>query len=277
MSTTTSSTTGSTVTVVRRRAVRGATTVVAALALPAVLVGLWWTVSKDSTSFFWPPLSDILDAFERVWLSSAGLDAVLPSLRRLAVGYGAALAAGLLVGYAVGRSPVLRALLEPLLAFFRALPPPVLIPVLLVAVGIGDTTKVAVIVLGAVWPVLASTADGVRSVDEVALETARVLGLTRGTRRGLVLRAATPQIFAGARQALSISIILMVVSEMVMSTDGIGYTVVQFQRTFAIPEMWSGVLVLGVLGIALAKLFEAVERRALRWHRGFTGRLEAGR
>ncbi len=157
------------------------------------------------------------------------------------------------------------------------LPPPVLIPVLLVAVGLGDTTKVAVIALGALFPVLASTADGVRSVDEVSLETARAFHLTRGARRAVVLRAATPQIFAGARQALSISLILMVVSEMVMSTDGIGYTVIQFQRTFAVTEMWAGVLVLGGLGIVLIKLFEAVERRALRWHRGFTGRIEAGR
>lgn len=261
----------------RRRLTRLASAVATRVTLPAVLVATWWLLSRDSTSFFWPPLPDIVEALDRAWLTGEGLDAVLPSLRRLVLGFGVALLAGLVLGYGVGRSAVLRALLEPLLAFFRALPPPVLIPVLLVAVGLGDTTKVAVIALGALFPVLASTADGVRSVDEVSLETARAFHLTRGARRAVVLRAATPQIFAGARQALSISLILMVVSEMVMSTDGIGYTVIQFQRTFAVTEMWAGVLVLGGLGIVLIKLFEAVERRALRWHRGFTGRIEAGR
>ncbi|MDT0266707.1 ABC transporter permease [Streptomyces sp. DSM 44915] len=246
----------------------------ATLALPTALAALWWVTSADSGNVFLPPLRDILDAFGRVWFSDVLIDDVLPSLRRLATGYGAALALGVPVGYLIGRSPLLGALVNPVLGYLRALPPPVIIPVLLVAVGIGETTKIVVIAFGALWPILLNTADGVRAVDEVALETAAVYRLPAWTRRRLVLRAASPRIFAGARQALGLAIILMVVSEMLMSTDGLGFTVVRFQRSFALPEMWSGVLLIGLLGFVLAKLFERVERHALRWHRGLTGRQE---
>ncbi|RIV39165.1 ABC transporter permease [Micromonospora radicis] len=253
---------------------RGTRAAALALGLPVVLFVAWWLLSANSTNIFLPPLSRIVEAFGQVWLSDVFLRDVLPSLRRLATGYAAALLVGVGVGYLVGRWAVVRDLTSPILAYFRVLPAPVLIPVLLVAVGIGDATKLIVIALGAVWPILLNTADGVRAVDDVQLDTAAVYRLRHRTRHGLILRAASPQIFAGARQALGISLIVMVVSEMLMSTDGLGFTVIRFQRTFAIPQMWSGVLLLGLLGFGLAKLFELIERRVLRWHRGATGREE---
>jgi ABC-type nitrate/sulfonate/bicarbonate transport system permease component len=73
---------------------------------------------------------------------------------------------------------------------------------------------------------------------------------------------------AGIRQALSIGLILMVISEMFASSSGLGFTIVQFQRSFAVPEMWSGVVVLGLIGLALAFIFQFVERRVLRWYHG---------
>lgn len=245
-----------------------------ALGVPVALLAVWWVASDGSTNIFMPPLREIVDAFGRVWFSDVFAENVVPSLWRLGVGYGAALVVGVVGGYVLGRWAVVRALASPALAYFRVLPAPVIIPILLVAVGIGDTTKLIVIAFGALWPILLNTADGVRGVDEVTLETAAAYRLRGWTRHRLILRAASPQIFAGARQAPGVSIILMVVSEMLMSTDGLGFTVIQFQRTFAIPEMWSGVLLLGVLGFVLAKLFELVERYALRWHRGLTGRQE---
>ena len=73
---------------------------------------------------------------------------------------------------------------------------------------------------------------------------------------------------AGVRQSLSIGLILMVISEMFASSSGLGFTIVQFQRTFAIPEMWSGIVVLGLIGVALSFIFQCVERRVLRWYHG---------
>ncbi|GLY33476.1 hypothetical protein Kisp02_68410 [Kineosporia sp. NBRC 101731] len=86
--------------------------------------------------------------------------------------------------------------------------------------------------------------------------------------RAVVLRAVSPQIAAGARQALLIAVILMVISELFGANHGLGASVVQFQRGFAIPQMWTGIIVLGLLGVALSVIFRIVEHRALAWYRG---------
>lgn len=244
--------------------------VVLALGLPVVLFATWWFASAGSTSFFWPPLSEILVAFGDTWLNAGRITAdVLPSLLRLLVGYSLALVLGIGLGVAVGSSRVLRATLEPVLEFFRAIPPPVLVPILMLFAGIGNEMKVLVIVSGCIWPVLLNTVEGVRGLDEVLSDTARCYGLGPLARlRHLTLRGASPQIAAGARQALSIAIILMVISEMFAASNGVGFTIVQFQRTFAIPEMWSGIILLGLIGITLAFLFRLVESRLLAWYRG---------
>jgi ABC-type nitrate/sulfonate/bicarbonate transport system permease component len=83
-----------------------------------------------------------------------------------------------------------------------------------------------------------------------------------------VLRSASPQIMAGARQALSIGLILMVISELKAANEGLGFTVREFQTGFQIPEMWSGVLLLGIIGVVLSLVFRLVERRVLGWYHG---------
>jgi ABC-type nitrate/sulfonate/bicarbonate transport system permease component len=126
-----------------------------------------------------------------------------------------------------------------------------------------------VIVFGCVWPVLLNTVEGVRATDGVLSDTSRAYGITGAARlRHLLLPAASPQIFAGLRQALSIAIILMVISEMFAASNGLGFAIVQFQRSFAIPEMWSGIILLGLLGFLLSELFRLAERRALAWYHG---------
>ena len=135
--------------------------------------------------------------------------------------------------------------------------------------GITDAMKVVVIVFGAVWPMLLNTIEGVRSTDSVMTETARSFALTRGERlRYLVLPAASPRIMAGVRQTLSVALILMVISEMFASSSGLGYRIVYFQRNYLIAEMWSGILLLGLIGVLLAAIFGFVERRVLRWYHG---------
>ncbi len=84
----------------------------------------------------------------------------------------------------------------------------------------------------------------------------------------VILRGASPQIATGARQALSIGVILMVISEMFGANRGLGVSIVQFQRSFAIPEMWTGIILLGLIGVLLSVIFRLVERRALAWYRG---------
>ncbi|MDX3640269.1 ABC transporter permease [Streptomyces sp. MB09-02B] len=239
------------------------------VALPAVLVGVWWLVSDQSTDVYWPPLRTILATFPDVWTAERLRADVLPSLLRLTAGYALAAVVGVAVGTVIGSYRRVRAVCEPVLEFLRAVPPPVLVPVIVLFAGIGDTMKIAVIASGCVWPILLNTVEGVRAVDSVMAETARSYGITGAARlRNVVLRSASPQIFAGLRQALSIGIILMVISEMTAASNGLGYTIVQFQRGFAIPDMWTGILVLGLLGFVLSVVFRLVERRVLGWYHG---------
>ncbi|MFI9488619.1 ABC transporter permease [Promicromonospora sp. NPDC052451] len=249
--------------------------VLVTLGLPAVIVATWWFTSAGSTSFFNPPLSIIVGTFRETWFSAPlgesrlAVD-VVPSVLRLLAGYAVALVAGIALGVAIGSSRALRAFAEPVLEFFRAVPPPVLVPILMLFFGIGDTMKIVVIAIGCLWPILLNTVEGVRGLDPVLRDTARAYRLgTVATLRHLVLRGASPQIVTGARQALSIGIILMVISEMFAAKDGLGFSIVQFQRSFAIPEMWSGVILLGVVGVLLSLVFRAVTDAVLRWYLGY--------
>ncbi|MBD0418258.1 ABC transporter permease subunit [Streptomyces sp. TRM S81-3] len=243
--------------------------IVLVFALPAVLVGVWWAASAGSEDVYWPPLGTILRTFPEVWTGERWRGDVLPSVLRLAAGYALAAVAGVALGTLVGSRRRVRAVCEPVVEFLRAVPPPVLVPVIMLFAGIGDTMKILVIAGGCVWPVLLNTVEGVRAVDPVMAETARSYGITGVARlRDVVLPSAGPQIFAGLRQALSIGIILMVISEMFAASNGLGFAVVQFQRSFAIPGMWTGILLLGLLGFVLSVLFQLVERRVLGWYHG---------
>jgi ABC-type nitrate/sulfonate/bicarbonate transport system permease component len=243
--------------------------VVGFVALPAALFLAWWYSSAGSTRVYFPPLSKIINAFQDTWLGPRLREDVLPSVLRLLGGFALALVLGIALGVLIGSSRRLRSLLEPALEFFRAIPPPVLIPGIVLLAGFENTMKVLVILFGCVWPVLLNTVEGVRANDEVLGDTCRtyrVAGLMR--LRVFVLRGASPQIVTGARQALSIAIILMVISEMFYSVGGLGNRVVRYQREFAIPEMWGGVLMLGLLGVALSLVFWLVERRVMYWYHG---------
>ncbi|MFF1448013.1 ABC transporter permease [Streptomyces sp. NPDC058274] len=237
--------------------------------LPALLVLVWWLASDDSVNPYWPPLRTILTTFPDVWTGDRLRADVLPSLLRLLAGFASAAVVGVALGTVIGSYRRVRAVCEPVLEFLRAVPPPVLVPVVMLFAGIGDTMKIAVIASGCVWPVLLNTVEGVRALDSVMSETARSYGITGAARlRSVVLPAASPQIFAGLRQALSLGLILMVISEMFAASNGIGFTIVQFQRGFAIPDMWTGILVLGLLGFVLSVVFQLVERRVLGWYHG---------
>jgi ABC-type nitrate/sulfonate/bicarbonate transport system permease component len=252
--------------------------VLAVIALPVALVLVWWYASADSTNFLLPPLKRIVAVFPETWLWDRMNHDVVPSLLRLAEGYGAALVIGVGAGVAIGSSRVLRALVEPVLEFLRAIPPPALVPILFLLAGIGHTTKILVIISGCVWPILLNTVEGVRGVDPLladACRSYRVGGLLR--LRTFILRSASPQIVTGARQALSVAIILMVISELKAASEGLGYTIQQFQEGFEYPQMWTGVLLLGLIGVVLSLIFRVAERRVLKWYHGLRAAERAAR
>jgi len=250
------------------------------LVVPVALVALWWWTSAGSTSVFYPPLSRIVTSLKDDWLFEQVGSDLVPSLTRFTLGYLGAVVIGVGVGTLIGLAPRVRRASLPVVEFLRSIPPPLMIPFVLVVFGIGDGSKVVLIVLGAVWPVLLSTIDGVRGVDPLQLDMARGFGLRRRDRiTRVVLPAASPKIVAGMRTALSIGLILMIISEMVASTNGLGFRVLNAQRTFDSAGTYAGVIVIGVVGLVVNLGFVAAESRIMRWHRGSRGLLEdaAGR
>jgi ABC-type nitrate/sulfonate/bicarbonate transport system permease component len=246
-------------------------------------VGIAWELlATRARSPFFPPMTNILARARDLWLSgdlAAGFVAwdrvrtdLLPSFTRLALGWLLAAGVGIVAGVVIGRARNLADYVDPLVHFLRAIPPPALIPPFLILLGQGDTMKVALIAFGVVWPILLNTIDGVRSVDQVQLDTGRIYGIDARRRlTHIVLPAATPKIFAGLRISLAIALILMVLSEMVGSVDGIGFGILQAQRSFQYVNMWAGILVLGIAGYAINAGFLRIERRALAWHRAERG------
>jgi ABC-type nitrate/sulfonate/bicarbonate transport system permease component len=237
--------------------------------VPLGLLGVWAIWSAGSDTFYYPPLTDILSTFNDTWVFERVGSDVVPSLLRLTAGYLLAVALAVLIGIPLGLNRTARRAASPIVEFLRAIPPPALLPLAIVVIGVGNSMKVLIIAFVCLWPVLLNTIDGIRGIDPTLNDTARIYGVRGADRlRSVVLPAAAPQIFAGMRTSLSLAVIMMVISEMVASTNGIGFFVLQSQRSFAIPEMWSGIVLLGIVGYALNLLFTAVERRVLAWHRG---------
>jgi ABC-type nitrate/sulfonate/bicarbonate transport system permease component len=238
-------------------------------AVPIAIVAVLWVWTASSDTFYYPPLSDVLDRFADTWVFERLGSDVWPSLRRMFIGYALAVLVAILAGTVLGSSPTLRRAVAPIVEFLRSIPPPALLPFGIVVIGVGDGMKICIIAFVCIWPVLLNTIDGINGIDPTLRDIARVYGISgRDRLLRMTLPAASPQIFAGMRLSLSLAVILMVISEMVASTNGIGFFVLQSQRSFAIPEMWSGILLLGLLGYVLNLAFVIVERRVLAWHRG---------
>jgi ABC-type nitrate/sulfonate/bicarbonate transport system permease component len=237
--------------------------------LPVLLVLGWWAVTARGASFFVPDPLGVAQKFVAIWFQERFFTDVVPSVLRLVAGLAISIVLGISLGVLIGSVRWVRWLLEPTLEFVRAIPATILIPVLLLVIGINDAMKVTVIVLGCLWPILLNTVAGVSSIDEVQLATARVYKLRGWDRlRYLVLPAASPQMMAGIRQSLAVGLILMVVSEMFAATEGIGYATINFQNRIAIPEMWSGILLLGILGVLLSMAFTWCQKNILGWYEG---------
>lgn len=235
--------------------------------LPVGLLLLWVAGSAGSRSPFFPPLTKILIQLESLWSDGTIPEQLVYSLSSLGMGYGAAALIGLIGGVALWWFPAADRAARPLLFFLYALPAIAVLPALIAIFGTGQPRQVAFIALGALWPTLFNTMDGLRSVDSVKLDTATAMHLSRWqTQKWVVFPAALPQIVAGLRASLQIAIILMIVSELVGSDRGIGYFILQSQSNFAITNMWTGILVLAMLGLVLNVVFVLIESRVLRWH-----------
>ncbi len=245
--------------------------IAAEIAVPIAILAAWqlWTVHADDPKF--PRLSTILVEFQHLWLFSEFGTHVVPSLERIAFGFAIAAVVGIALGIPIGLSRWARLWTMPHIEYWRAMPPPALLPISIVLLhSIGDRQKVSFIAFFCVFPILLNTIDGVRGIDPTLLETARSYNVPKVERiRRLVLPAAAPQIAAGMRTSISLAVIMMVLSEYFSSTSGVGYVLLISKNTFQFTPMWAAILLIGVLGYLANVLFLIAERRLLGWHRGW--------
>jgi len=216
-----------------------------------------------------PPLSRILGVFsDLVWSGQIPLQ-VASSMKRAAAGYVMAALVFIPLGILMGLSPGVYRLFEVIVEMLRPVPPPVMIPVAMLFFGLEDEMKIFVIFFSCAWPILLNTLDGTRNVDRVLLNTARTFGLSRWKIIwNVILPAASPQIVTGLKVSLPITLILVVISEMIGSTDGIGYFILDSQRRFRVAQMYAGMLTLAILGYALNQFFNVLYRLLMPWHVG---------
>jgi ABC-type nitrate/sulfonate/bicarbonate transport system permease component len=241
-------------------------------------VALWQLWGSAHHSSFFPPPSAIVARMYHVWfsgpashlwLTSNATGNILPSLGRTLAGLAIATAIGVPLGIAIGRSRAISGYLEPLLQFGRAVPVVTMAPVFLALFKIGTQMEVATIAFGTIWPILLNTIDGASSVDPLQLETAWAFRLSAGQRlTQLIIPSAMPKIFTGFRLSLSLALILMVFSELVGSSNGIGYEMLNAQNSFDLTLLWCTIVLLGILGYLLNVLLNGAERLLLSWHRG---------
>lgn len=250
----------------KARALRQPTALLQILS-PILIVAIWWLWSASADSFFFPPLSEILTSFRENWLFERTTTDLVASLQRFGLGYLIAVVLGVSIGAVLGLNKTIAQWTAPVVEFMRALPPVALLPFTIVVVGIEDRGKVFLIVLGSIWPILLNAIDGMKGTPTEFVDAARSYGASpMETFWTVRLPSALPQIVAGMRSALSIALILTVISELFAATEGVGFFILQSQRNFDMPAMWSGMIMLSIVGITLNAFFSLGERRALRWY-----------
>lgn len=238
----------------------------------AAAVAIWQLVATALDNPVFPGfLSSAAASWHVIDGPALGQD-IVPSVLRTLTGFAISVVAGVVIGLVTGYSRAAREYTSAVFGFLRSLPTPLLIPVALALFGLGDTMVIAVIVTAAIWPVLINTANATAGLDPTLLDTARILGLRgRALLWRVLLPATSPQIFAGMRVAISVSLAVMVVAEILGGASGIGYFISNAQQSFMITDSYAGVIVLCLLGWAFDTLFLRAENRLLAWQHGTVG------
>ena len=234
----------------------------------AALLAVWEVAPRlglvDAT--FLPSFSTVLGAWQDLATSGKLLENTQASLVRSLSGFGLAVAAAVPLGLLIGWYKPVATLLGPLLEVFRNTAALALLPVFVLLLGIGETSKIAIVFYACTWQILLTTISAVRGVDPTLLRLARSMDLS-GVRlfQKVILPAAVPTVFTGVRLAGAVSILVLVAAEMVGAKAGLGYLINASQFNFAIPQMYAGIITISAIGVLFNQLLVALERRFTSW------------
>nr|WP_245775937.1 ABC transporter permease [Saccharopolyspora flava] len=217
-------------------------------------------------SIFLPPVSRVAATWVELALDGQLWENLGASLARALSGFAIAVLVAVPLGLVIGWYRTADELLTPLLEVFRNTAALALLPVFVLLLGLGETSKISLIVFACVWPILLNTISAVRTVDPLLIKSARSLGFGSAAVFGkIVLPASVPAVFTGIRLAAAGSILVLVAAEMVGAKAGLGYLINAAQYNFEVPRMYAGIVTISLLGIAFNHALTTVERHLSRW------------
>lgn len=215
---------------------------------------------------FLPPFSEVAVAWWQLLLDGQLAEHTQASLQRSFTGFALAVVIAVPLGLLIGWYRPLAQLLGPLLEVFRNTAALALLPVFVLLLGIGETSKVSIVLYACTWPILLNTISAVSSVDPTLLRLARSMDLPAPRIfQKVILPASVPTVFTGIRLAGAVAILVLVAAEMVGAKAGLGYLVNASQFNFAIPDMYAGIITISAIGVAFNQLLVALERRFTSW------------
>ncbi|QXG41380.1 taurine ABC transporter permease TauC [Pseudomonas viridiflava] len=238
-----------------------------------VLLALWWAVTAAEwiEPLFLPPPSAVL---EKAWLllTKGYMDSTLwqhlgASLQRIGLGLGAAILTAIPVGIAIGHNRIAQGILDPLIEFYRPIPPLAYLPLIVIWFGIGEFSKVLLIYLAIFAPIAIATATGVRTVDPARVRASQSLGATRWQLiRHVILPSALPDILTGIRIGLGVGWSTLVAAELIAATSGLGFMVQSAAQFLVTDVVVLGILVIAIIAFAMELSLRALQRRLVPWH-----------
>jgi ABC-type nitrate/sulfonate/bicarbonate transport system permease component len=239
------------------------------------LLGAWELFARTNPKLqlYFPPVSQIFVALTQVSSSAATVHHLVTTVLRFAAGYLLAALAAVSAGILLGYFKILHSLVDVVIELLRPMPSVAIIPVAILALGIGDGMIIAVTVYACLWPILINTIEGVRHIEPTLIDTARTFGLRQGQiLRQVVLPAASPYIVTGLRIGLSIALILVTTAEMIAGSRGMGFFILDEERSMNSRNMYAGIIIVALVGYLLNRLFLALESKAMAWRRGMQAR-----
>ena len=234
----------------------------------ALFLGVWETAPRIGLvdNVFLPPLSHVVQAWFTLLGNGQLWEHVSASLSRALIGFALAILVSIPLGVAIGWYRPVADFLNPILELFRNTAALALLPVFVLILGIGETSKVALVVYASSFPILLNTISGVRTVDPLLIKSARSLGLSPiRLFQKVVLPAAVPTIFTGLRMAAASSILVLIAAEMVGAKAGLGYLITASQLNFQIPNMYAGIVTIALVGVVFNGILVAIEGRLSGW------------
>ncbi|MFO1115921.1 MAG: ABC transporter permease [Beijerinckiaceae bacterium] len=235
-----------------------------------LLLALWEAGARAAGNPFFPTVEAVAAAI--VLNAGAISGQMLETLRRAAIGLAIACTVMIPLGAAIGRMRLLGDIFEPIVNMLRPLPPPAVAPIALLFAGAGDGGKIAMIVFTCSFPILIGSIDGVRANHPMLTNVARSLRLSRLETIALIdLPSALPVIMTGIRLAVAAALLVSVISEMLLTTNGIGVYLLRAQENFRIADGLAGVVAVACVGFLINDLFLRFDRKLLAWHYATTG------